>query len=50
VPLGLVEFLPVGITIMGSAWSEATLLRVAGAVEDVMGRCPAPEFRPPSPG
>lgn len=50
VPLGLVEFLPVGITIMGAAWSEATLLRVAGTVEAVMGRCPAPQFRPPSPG
>ena len=45
VPLGLVEFLPVGLTIMGTAWSETTLLRVAGAVEGVLGRCPAPEFR-----
>lgn len=50
VPLGLVEWLPVGLTVIGRPWSEAMLLRVAAAIEQGMGRCPAPGFRAPDPG
>jgi len=49
VPIGLVHLLPVAMTIMGTAWSEPLLLRVATVVEETMGTLPAPAFRPPQP-
>jgi amidase len=43
VPMGMVHGLPVGISFVGPAWSEATLLRLAYAFEQT-----APARRPPS--
>ena len=39
VPIGLVDGLPIGVTVMGSAWSDATLIRIAAGIE----RCLAQE-------
>lgn len=33
VPIGLIDDLPIGVTIMGTAWSDATLVRVAAGIE-----------------
>jgi amidase len=33
VPSGVAGSTPVGVTFMGTAWSEATLLRIAAAYE-----------------
>ncbi|MBN1791544.1 MAG: amidase [Bacteroidales bacterium] len=45
VPAGFVHGLPVGITFMGSAWSEPTLLKLAFAFEQATLYRKAPEFR-----
>ena len=45
VPIGLVEGLPVGVSICGPAGSEATLLAVGQALEDALGLASA-GFRP----
>jgi len=37
VPAGYIAGLPVGITFMGAAWSEATLIRLASGFEHVRG-------------
>ena len=39
VPIGLVDNLPIGVTLMGTAWSDATLIRIAAGIE----RCIAEE-------
>jgi amidase len=39
VPIGLVDGLPIGVTVMGRAWSDATLIRIAAGIE----RCLAQE-------
>ena len=39
VPIGLIDGLPIGITLMGTAWSDATLIRIAAGIE----RCIAKE-------
>jgi amidase len=44
-PVGEVRGMPVGLTIWGRAWSEATLLRIASAVEDQIAYRPAPSYR-----
>jgi amidase len=44
-PVGEVRGMPVGLTIWGRAWSEATLIRLASAVESQIGFRPAPTFR-----
>jgi amidase len=44
-PIGEVHGLPVGIAIWGRAWSEATLIRIASAVEDQIGYRPLPCYR-----
>jgi len=46
VPAGEVAGLPVGMLIMGPAWSEGTLLRIAYAFEQRMRARRAPTFRP----
>jgi amidase len=33
VPMGFVAGLPVGLSFMGPAWSEPSLIRIAGAYE-----------------
>jgi amidase len=50
VPAGLVAGLPVGIALLGTAWSEATLLRLAYGFEQVREPLPAPGFRAPQTG
>jgi aspartyl-tRNA(Asn)/glutamyl-tRNA(Gln) amidotransferase subunit A len=42
VPCGTVDGLPVGLQIMGTHFSEATILRAAHAVESASGFVPAP--------
>lgn len=46
VPAGFVHGLPVGITFMGTAWSEATLIRLAFAYEQASRHRKAPGFIP----
>jgi amidase len=46
VPAGYVHGLPVGITFLGRAWSEATLIRLAYAYEQATKHRRAPEFLP----
>jgi amidase len=44
-PIGEVQGLPVGMAIWGRAWSEATLIRIASAVEDQIRYRPVPSYR-----
>jgi amidase len=44
VPMGQVMGLPVGLSFMGSAWSEGVLLNAGDAYERVRGPFPAPSF------
>jgi amidase len=44
VPAGFVHGLPVGISFMGRAWSEATLIRVAYAFEQATKHRRPPTF------
>ena len=44
VPMGYFRGLPLGITFMGRAWSEATLLRLAYAYEQASRARVAPKF------
>jgi len=46
VPVGFVFGLPVGMTFMGSAWSEPTLIRLAFAYEQATRHRKMPEFKP----
>jgi amidase len=46
VPAGFVSGLPVGITFMGTAWSEPVLLRLAYAFEQATKHRKAPGFLP----
>ncbi len=50
VPVGLAGGLPVGLAIVGGAASEATLLRLAAALEGSLPPLPAPTFRSAMPG
>ena len=44
VPMGLVKGLPVGLSLMGSKWSEARLLSLGYAYEQARGAFPRPKF------
>ena len=44
VPMALVRGLPVGLSFMGSKWSEARLLSLGYAFEQARGPFPAPRF------
>ena len=44
VPMGYARGLPLGITFMGRAWSEATLLKLAYAFEQASKVRKAPTF------
>jgi amidase len=46
VPMGQVMGLPVGLSFMGPAWSEAMLLNAGDAYEHARGPFPAPTFAP----
>ncbi|MGW5449490.1 amidase family protein [Streptomyces asiaticus] len=46
VPAGFASGLPVGLTFMGTAWSEPTLLRLAYAYEQTGRVRRAPTYRP----
>jgi amidase len=46
VPMGVVHDLPVGISFVGTAWSEATLLKLAYAFEQAVPARRQPEFVP----
>ena len=46
VPAGQVQGLPIGITFMGRAWSEPTLIKLAYAFEHATGARFAPKYRP----
>lgn len=46
VPMGFVQGLPVGITFMGTAWSEPTLIRLAHAFERFTRARRPPRFPP----
>ena len=46
VPMGQVEGLPVGLSFIGPAWSEALLLNAGDAYERLRGSFPPPRFRP----
>lgn len=46
VPVGEVSGLPVGLTLYGPAWTEETLLAVAGSLERELGTGPQPSFTP----
>ena len=46
VPMGQVMGLPVGLSFMGPAWSEAMLLNAGDAYERTRGALPAPTFAP----
>ena len=48
VPAGHHHGLPLGITFMGTAWSEPTLIRLASGFEAVMKARRKPEFLPTS--
>jgi amidase len=44
VPMGLVKGLPVGLSVMGPAWSDATVLALGGALEQLLGRVAPPTY------
>jgi amidase len=46
VPAGFIFGLPVGITFMGTAWSEPALIRIAYAYEQATKHRKAPEYKP----
>jgi amidase len=46
VPMGTTHALPVGLSFFGPAWSEARLLRLGHAFEQLTGPAPRPRFWP----
>ena len=49
VPVGFVSELPVGLTFIGRAWSEAVLIRLAYAFEQLTRHRHAPRYRTTDP-
>ena len=43
-PMGLVKGLPVGLSVIGPAWSDATVLSIAAGVERVLGPIAPPRY------
>ncbi len=50
VPCGTTSGLPVGLAFMGTAWSEAVLIRLAYAFEQALGPTLRPAYLPPQAG
>lgn len=48
VPIGTVHGLPVGLALLGRAWSEAVLLRLAAGLEALLGLSLRPAYAPSS--
>jgi len=48
VPIGMVHGLPVGLALLGRAWSEAVLLRLAAGLEALLGLSLRPAYAPSS--
>jgi amidase len=46
VPMGTVQNLPVGISFIGRAWSEARLLALGAAFESATHACHPPAYLP----
>jgi len=44
VPMGMVNGLPVGLSIWGKAWSESTLLEIAYAYEQLTQHRKVPQY------
>ena len=44
VPMGMVKGLPVGMSLIGPAWSDAAILAWGGSVEKLLGPVPAPLY------
>ncbi len=44
VPMGLVKGMPVGLSLIGPAWSDSQLLALGAACERVLGPLPAPTY------
>jgi amidase len=44
VPMGLVKGLPVGLSVIGPAWSDARVLALGGAIERLLGPVPPPTY------
>jgi amidase len=44
VPMGLVKGLPVGLSVMGPAWSDAKVLALGAAIEHLLGPVPPPTY------
>ncbi len=45
-PAGFVQGLPIGLSLIGSAWSEPVLIRIAAVFEQARGPFPAPLLSP----
>ena len=43
-PLGLVKGLPVGVSVIGPAWADATVLGLGAAFESLLPKMPSPRF------
>ncbi|HEV7432512.1 MAG TPA: amidase [Steroidobacteraceae bacterium] len=43
-PLGLVKGLPIGISVIGPAWADATVLGLGAAFEKLLGQVPGPKY------
>ncbi|HKC17850.1 MAG TPA: hypothetical protein VKC11_14205, partial [Steroidobacteraceae bacterium] len=44
-PMGLIKGLPVGLSLIGPAWSDTQLLAAGGAIEQLIGKVAAPSFK-----
>jgi amidase len=42
--MGLVKGLPVGLSVIGTAWSDGTVLSIGAGVERLLGPVPPPRY------